>query len=396
MTYLIEALATLLANRLRTVLSLAGLIVGVGAVIAIQILGHSMTGATAGIFQGFSNYTFLVYPNSQNGFSQQQAVSFAEVNRLQSIPNVRLAIPYNQPTLLSRAGHNVDQLVVAPVGAQPEFFSQPVAQGRLISQEEVDSAARVCVLSANGAQQLAPGGSILDMTVRAGPLPCQVVGVLEKPPSGAQNYNFGSDIYLPYTTFERHFLPERKSYQVLVLIADIGQIATTEDAVTSTLRQLKNGKFSYQTFDNFFIAKVFTRLFNALTLIVGVIAAISLVVSGIGIMNILLVSVTERTREIGIRKAIGARRSQVMAQFFFEAAILTFTGCGLGTLAGIAIGWWINTQYIVKISGVIVPVPWLSSVLVATLFAAAITLAFGTYPAYRAAGLDPIEALRCE
>ncbi|HEX8828476.1 MAG TPA: FtsX-like permease family protein, partial [Xanthobacteraceae bacterium] len=100
--------------------------------------------------------------------------------------------------------------------------------------------------------------------------------------------------------------------------------------------------------------------------------------------------------EIGIRKAIGARRAQVMAQFFFEAAILTFTGCGLGTLAGIAIGWWINTQYIVKISGVIVPVPWLSSVLLATLFAAAITLAFGTYPAYRAAGLDPIEALRYE
>lgn len=396
MTYLIEALATLSANRLRTALSLAGLIVGVGAVIAIQILGHSMTGATAGIFQGFSNYTFLVYPNSQNGFSQQQAVSFAEVNRLQSIPNVRLAIPYNQPTLLSRAGHNVAQLAVGPVGAQPEFFSQPVAQGRLISQEEVDGAARVCVLSANGAQQLAPGGSILDATVRAGPLPCHVIGVLEKPPSGAQNYNFGSDIYLPYTTFERHFLPERKSYQVLVLIADIGQIATTEVAVASTLRQLKNGKFSYQTFDNFFIAKVVARLFNALTLIVGVIAAISLVVSGIGIMNILLVSVTERTREIGIRKAIGARRAQVMAQFFFEAAILTFTGCGLGTLAGIAIGWWINTQYIVKISGVIVPVPWLSSVLVATLFAAAITLAFGTYPAYRAAGLDPIEALRSE
>jgi putative ABC transport system permease protein len=395
-TYLIEALTTLSSNRLRTALSLIGLIVGVSAVIAIQILGHSMTGATAGIFQGFSNYTFLVYPNSRNGFSQEQAMSFAEVSQLQSIPNVRLAMPYAQPTLLARAGHNLAQLAVGPTGAQSEFFSQPIAQGRLISQEEVDDAASVCVLSANGAQQLAPGGSILDVTIRAGSVPCRVVGVLEKPPSGAQNYNFGSDIYLPYTTFQRHFLPERKSYQVLVLIADIGQIASTEDAVRSELRQLKNGKFSYQTFDNFFIAKLVAKLFTALTLIVGVIAAISLVVSGIGIMNILLVSVSERTREIGIRKAIGARRGQVMAQFFFEAAILTFTGCGLGTLAGIAIGWWVNTQYIVKISGVIVPVPWLASVLLATLFAAAITLAFGLYPAYRAAGLDPIEALRYE
>jgi putative ABC transport system permease protein len=396
-TYLLEALATLSANRLRTALSLAGLVVGVGAVIAIQILGHAMTGATTGIFQGFSNYTFLVYPNNQNGFSQEQAVSFAEVDQLQSIPNVRLAIPYWQLTLLSRVGHNTAQLVVGPTGAQSEFFSQPVAHGRLISHAEIDDAARVCILSANGAQQLAPdGGSLVGTTVRAGSVECEVVGVLAKPPSGAQNYNFGSDIYLPYTTFERHFLPERRSYEVLVLIADIGQIASTEDAVKGALRQLKNGKFSYQTFDNFFLAKLAARLFDALTLIVGVIAAISLVVSGIGIMNILLVSVTERTREIGIRKAIGARRAQVLAQFFFEAAILTFTGCALGALAGIGIGWWINTQYIVKISGVIVPVPWLSSVLLATLFATAITLAFGTYPAYRAAGLDPIEALRYE
>ncbi len=171
MTYLMEALATLLANRLRTALSLAGLIVGVGAVIAIQILGHAMTGATTGIFQGFSNYTFLVYPNSRNGFSPQQAVSFAEVDQLQSIPNVRLAIAYLQPTLLARAGHNTAQVVVGPTGAQPEFFSQPLAQGRLISQAEVDDGARVCVLSANGAQQLAPAGEILGATIRAGSLP---------------------------------------------------------------------------------------------------------------------------------------------------------------------------------------------------------------------------------
>jgi putative ABC transport system permease protein len=395
-TYLIEALATLSANRLRTILSLGGLVVGVGAVIAIQILGHAMTGATTGIFQGFSNFTFLVYPNNRNGFSDQSAVSFADVERLQAIPNVRLAIPYRQPTVLARAGHNTAQLVVGPTGAQAEFFSQPLAQGRLIAQEEVVDAARVCVLSANAGQKLAPNGSLLGATVRAGSLACRVVGVLEKPPSGAENYNFGSDIYLPYTTFERRFLPARRSSEVLVLVADVGAIAATEDAVKSALRELKHGKFTYQTFDNFYLAKLAARLFDALTLIVGVIAAISLVVSGIGIMNILLVSVTERTREIGIRKAVGARRSQVMAQFFLEAAILTFTGCGLGTLAGIAIGWWINTQYIIKISGVIVPVPWLASVLLATLFAAAITLAFGSYPAYRAAGLDPIEALRYE
>jgi putative ABC transport system permease protein len=395
--YLSESWAALAANRLRSVLSLAGLVVGVGAVIAIQILGAAMTGATTGILQGFSNDTFLVFPNSKNGFDRKSAVSFAEIRTLQSIPNVALAIPFAQRYELVRLGHNTAQLGIGPTGSQSTFYSQPIASGRLISQNEVDDGARVCVITDNAFQKLSPNGvPIVGSIIRAGALSCQVVGVLTKPPSGAQNFNLGSDIYIPYTAFARHYLTDRMTFQILVLVDDVGRISATEDAVKAALHGLKNGKFSYQTFDNFFFAQLVGRFFGALTLIVGVIAAISLVVAGIGIMNILLVSVTERTREIGIRKAVGARRNQVMLQFFLEAALLTFAGCGLGTVAGIAIGWWINTQYIIKLSGVIVPVPWFASVVLATLFAAAITFTFGTYPAYRAAGLDPIDALRYE
>jgi ABC-type antimicrobial peptide transport system permease subunit len=394
--YFREAFGALLGYRLRTLLSLTGLVVGVGAVIAIQILGTAMTGATVGIFQGFSNYTFLLYPNFQNGFSQNAEITFAELAKLQSIPNVALAIPYWQMTQFARFGHNTAQLVVSSVGPQAEFFSQPLAAGRLISPGEIDENARVCIVSDSGAQKLAPGEPLLGATIRVGSLECQVIGVLQKPPSGAQNFDFGSDVYLPYTTFNREYLPFRRVYQVLVLVDDVGRISETEDTVKAALSELKNGKFTYQTFDNFFLAQIVGRLFGTLTLIVGVIAAISLVVSGIGIMNILLVSITERTREIGIRKAIGAHRSQIMMQFFLEAALLTFTGCALGTLLGIGIGWWINSQYIIKISGVIVAVPWLHSVVLATIFAAIVTFAFGTYPAYRAASLKPIEALRYE
>lgn len=397
MIYFNEAFGALMGYRLRTLLSLAGLVVGVGAVIAIQILGNAMTGATTGIFQGFSNYTFIVYPDFKSGASQKAEMTFPEVAALQSIPNVTLAIPYWSLTQFVRFGHNSAQLAVSGVGSQAQFFSQPLAQGRLITPEEIDDYARVCIISDNAAQNLAPNGdSLLGATIRAGPLECQVVGILEKPPSGAQNFNLGSDIYIPYSTFNRQFLPFRRVYQVLVLVNDVGQISQTEAAVTAKLTELKNGKFKYQTFDNFFIAQLVGKLFGTLTMIVGVIAAISLVVSGIGIMNILLVSITERTREIGIRKAIGAHRAQIMLQFFLEAAILTFTGCGLGTVLGIAIGWWVNSQYIIKISGVIVSVPWLQSVLLATVFAAVVTFAFGTYPAYRAAALNPIEALRYE
>jgi putative ABC transport system permease protein len=395
--YVLEALASLGANRLRSVLSLLGLVVGVAAVISIQILGAAMAGATTGILQGLSNYTFLVFPNNQNGFDRKSAVALADIDKLDSIPNVKLAIPYYQMTELTRFGHNTAQLGVSPVGTQAEFFSQPIVQGRLLSEQEVEDSARVCVISDNALTKLSPdGSSLLGTTIRAGSIACQVVGILEKQPSGAQNFNFAADIYLPYTTFERHYLSNREAYQIEVLVDDVDDISSTEDTIKSYLSKAKAGKFTYQTFDNFFLAQLVGKLFGTLTLIVGVIAGISLVVSGIGIMNILLVSITERTREIGVRKAIGARRMQIMFQFFLEAALLTFGGCALGTLFGIAIGWWINTVYIIKISGVIVPVPWLHSVLLATFFATAVTFAFGTYPAYRAAGLDPIEALRYE
>jgi putative ABC transport system permease protein len=395
--YFVEAWAALGANKLRSFLSLIGLIVGVGAVISIQILGHAMSGATSGIFQGLSNYTFLVFPNSQNGFDVKSAIKISDVEGLASIPNVALAIPFQQFYELARLDHNTAQLVVSPTGTQAEFFSQPLAEGRLITQSEIDGEAHACVASNNAATKLSPdGSSIVGRTVRAGRLLCKIVGVLKKAPAGATNFDFGSDLYVPYTTFERLYEAGRTTYEVQVLVSDVNAISQTENTVKARLAAQKNGKYTYQVFDNFLIAQQIDKVFGVLTLIVGVIAAISLVVAGIGIMNILLVSITERTREIGIRKAIGAQRLQILLQFFLESAILTFGGCALGTVLGIGIGYWINTVYIIKISGVIVPVPWVNSVILATVFAAIVTFAFGTYPAYRAAGLDPIEALRYE
>jgi ABC-type antimicrobial peptide transport system permease subunit len=131
-------------------------------------------------------------------------------------------------------------------------------------------------------------------------------------------------------------------------------------------------------------------------MIVALIGAISLVVAGIGIMNIMLVSVAERTREIGVRKAIGARATQILAQFFVESLLLCGTGCAIGLAIGLGIGQAVDQLAIVKLTGYVAPIPWLSSLLVAFGFAIIVTLAFGTYPAYRASRLDPIEALRYE
>jgi putative ABC transport system permease protein len=159
---------------------------------------------------------------------------------------------------------------------------------------------------------------------------------------------------------------------------------------------LKKGRAEYQTFDRKSFSTAVDGIFGALTLVVALIGAVSLVVAGIGILNIMLVSVAERTREIGVRKAIGATRMQILAQFFIEALLLSAIGCGIGLVLGLGIGWAVNRFALVAISGVVAPIPWLRSVLIATGFATVVALGFGTYPAWRAASLDPIEALRYE
>ncbi len=397
LSYLAEAIATLAANRLRTLLAVLGLVVGVGAVIAIQVLGSATAGAMTGVFQGMSNYTFVLYPNSQQGFNLKSGITLKQVASLNTLPGVREAIAYSSVTSTMYLGHNNAQLSLAPVGADPEFYSQPLASGRLISQADISSAARVCVLSDNAFEKLSPDGSdVTGREIRAGNLRCTVVGVLAKPPSGALDFNFAPDVLVPSSTFARQYLRGSKVYQVQVLVTDLDTMTQTENTVKDAVSGFNNNKFTYQTFDSRFIANQLNIFFGVLTTIVGVIGAISLAVAGIGIMNVLLVSITERTREIGVRKAIGARRGQILLQFLLEAALLAFTGCVLGTFAGLGIGWWINHAYIIKISGVIVPIAWVHSVELAVIFGTVVTLAFGTYPAYRAAGLDPIEALRYE
>ncbi len=175
-------------------------------------------------------------------------------------------------------------------------------------------------------------------------------------------------------------------------------MSATEIAVTSSIKRLHGNPkgVQYQTYDKAQFTQGINQIFNVLTLIVALIGAVSLLVAGIGVMNIMLVSVTERTREIGVRKAIGARRGQVLAQFFIEALLLCGLGCAIGMLIGLGIGSVVNHVAIVKLNGTVPPLPWIQSIVTTAIFMIVVTLAFGTYPAFRAASLDPIEALRYE
>ncbi len=152
----------------------------------------------------------------------------------------------------------------------------------------------------------------------------------------------------------------------------------------------------YQTFDKAAFTGGINQIFTAVTIVVGLIGAVSLLVAGIGVMNIMLVSINERTREIGTRKAIGARKGQILIQFFIEAALLSSFGCLVGMALGLITGGTINSLFIVKLTGYTAPLPYAQALAITLTFAAIVTLAFGSYPAYRAASLDPIEALRYE
>ena len=391
-----EALSVLAANRTRTILTMIGLTIGVTAVIAIEVAGAGLAGAVRGTLGGISDNSFTIVPNNRQGDFTRARIKYEDVLKAQrSVANVVTGIPFGANARLVRAGRHRARLQIA-AGVDSRFVVTPVRFGHTLSIEEIADAAHVCVLTDKAYVRLFPdGGDPTGQSARIGDHRYTIVGVLSKP-SGVQ-VNLGrADITVPAPTFARDFARGSFLFGATFYVADVSQLEAAESAMTAWFHTLKKGRVEYQTIDRKTISQGIDGILGAVTFIVAVIGAVSLVVAGIGILNIMLVSVTERTREIGLRKAIGATRTQVLLQFFVEALALAMIGCAIGLVFGVAIGWGVNNFALVKISGIVPAIPWLRSILIATIFATVVTLAFGTYPAWRAATLDPIEALRYE
>jgi putative ABC transport system permease protein len=395
--YFAEAFAVLAANRIRTILTATGLIIGVMAVIAIQVLGAGMAGAITGVLSALSDQTFFVVPNQQQTDFTRAAIRLSDLQRAPSeVPNVVAAIPAGGQSLRAMYGHTSRRVAL---GANPEARyapNLPLRYGRKLDPDDIRFARNVCVLSDQAAEKLKIAGDPTGGSLRVGEHRYTIVGVLGKSNEGILSVLQTVDVAIPYTTYEVEYSRGRAIVFVRVLLQDPSKIAQTESDMVAWLAKIKGGRVEYQTFDRKTLANGIDGIFAVVTLIVALIGAVSLVVAGIGILNIMLVSVAERTREIGLRKAIGATRFQVLLQFFIEALTLSAFGCLVGMLLGIAIGGTINGLLIVKLSGIVAPIPWLRSIAIATGFATVVTLVFGTYPAWRAATLDPIEALRYE
>ncbi|NTU59919.1 MAG: FtsX-like permease family protein [Deltaproteobacteria bacterium] len=403
------AIRALGRNRVRSALTMLGVIIGVGAVIAMVAIGQGATNSVQKQIASMGQNQLMILPGS----SSSGAVMFGAGSVQTLTPVDAAAIARDCPSatavgvvVRTRAQivyQNVNWAPATVQGCNPDFLAVrdwPVVEGAAFTDADVKAAAQVCLVGQTVAENLFADGEPVGKAVRLKGLPFKVVGVLG--PKGANA--FGSDqddvVLLPWTTVKKKLQGSAFANvdQILVGAASPEDLKPLEEEIRTVLavthRLQRNG--SPPLPDDFTIRNM-TELLGAMTATTGVmtallaaIASVSLLVGGIGIMNIMLVSVTERTREIGLRMAVGARSRDVLSQFLVESIVLS----GIGGVLGIALGAGVAlavarfAQWPAVIS--------LSAILVAVLFSGAVGVVFGFYPAWRASRLDPIEALRYE
>ncbi len=403
------ALSSLGANKMRAGLTMLGIIIGVGAVIALVSIGRGASAAITSQIESIGTNLLFVRPGS----TQQGGVRTAEGSAatltvedgqaLQSIPGIVSVAPevdsFGQAVF---QGNNTNARVL---GITPEYQdatnSQP-AEGNFISATNVSARSTVaCIGSAVATTLFTDGSDPVGQMIRINNVPFSVICVMQSK-GGSGVLSVDSQIFVPLTTAQTRLSRGgqfRGGNTVSVLniaITDQSVSQSVTDQIGQVLRERHHitfqDDFTVQSQQD--VLNAATSVTNALTLFLGGVAAISLIVGGIGIMNIMLVSVTERTREIGIRKAVGAKRGDILSQFLTEATVLSMVGGIMGILLG-----WLASMMIGNVqlgTTTIKPTVDIDAVLLAVGFSVAIGLFFGIYPAMRAGSLHPIDALRYE
>ncbi len=401
---------SLLTNKLRSFLTMLGIIIGVGAVVALTGIGQGAQQSITSQITSQGTNLLTVFPGAvnQGGLRQQagtaQTLTMEDASAIadpQNCPDCSLVAPeYARGTASAvYGGQNTTTRVVGVTPTYADVRNLPVQSGSWFGSAEVAAAANVCVLGSTVADTLFQGEDPVGKTIRVNRLAFHVVGVAV-PKGGTGFANPDDAIYVPITTAQRKLFGARGANvsghsvtTIYVQVADKDRMPDAQDEITNLLRE----RHHLTTAENDFAVISQTDLLNTLngvvttlTLFLGSIAGISLLVGGIGIMNIMLVSVTERTREIGIRKAVGARQGDILQQFLIEAVTLS----GSGGLLGLGLGMLV--AQLISLSGSLTSVVTPDGSALALGFALAVGLFFGIYPARRAARLDPIEALRYE
>ncbi|MEI6306781.1 MAG: ABC transporter permease [Deltaproteobacteria bacterium] len=399
------ALRALRTNKMRSFLTMLGIIIGIAAVIAMMAVGSGARQVISQQIASIGSNIILVLPGSttsgglRTGTGGAQTLSSDDVKAIMTeCPSVELAAPTIRTSGLVVYGNMNWSTVI--MGTTPELFDireWGMTSGRSIGQQDVDGAAKVCLLGQTVAENLFGSADPVGKIIRIKKVPFTVIGILERKGQSPQGQDQDDAIFVPLRTAQRNLVRSQIPNTVGAVIVK-GRSAEVLDKAESEIQSLLNQRHrisnskepDYSTRNLSEILAVAEQSSKAMSLLLGAVASISLVVGGIGIMNIMLVSVTERTREIGIRMAIGARRNDILLQFMTEAVLLTMIGGLLGIILG-GIGATVVSRIL----------SWptlisIESITIAFFFSGAVGIFFGFYPAKKAAGLNPIDALRYE
>ena len=399
----ITALDAILANRMRSILTMLGVIIGVASVIALMAIGNGFSQDITGEITSIGTNLVSVFTDFDNS-GGYPALSMDDVDALSNPLNVPAvtevsAVVQGNQTVVAGG----ESMATTVSGATANYLAMnnldSFQLGDGLNQNDVDTSARVAVLGAGVASDLFGSEFPIGDQVRINGVSYEVIGVLEESGGGLAG-NTDDSVFVPITTAQSRLFTDRTRQGEKIVSTITAQAAGPEavdaaiNQITATLRDQHNiiygDEDDFTIFDQSSLLDTVNTVIGSLTAFLGAIAAISLLVGGIGIMNIMLVSVTERTREIGIRKAIGALRRDILIQFILESMVLSL----LGGAIGILLGWGIS-----MLAGMVFDLTMavdLGTIALSASFAAAVGLIFGIYPAWRASNLRPIEALRYE
>lgn len=409
-----QALVTLWSHKFRSFLTVLGVVIGTATVIAV---GSVVTGLQKGMKEQIEQFgtntafvtKFRMGPDRRNRMNQQERqrkpITLEDAIALKGLSSVEAVSPILRPSGRPPTVKSRDAEVQNPDvrGVWASFVNTrdiTISRGRFFTDIEDQSRMEVCIIGSNIAEKLYPGYDPMGKEITIGTKQFRIIGTLEKAKTspmmggpGGGGMNADNWIFIPYQVM--HAMYPAQEDHFITLSARPGQYDRMLDEATETLRRRRNDAYGQQ--DSFFISTpsamldTFNGILGVIAMIVIPIVGVALLVGGIGVMNIMLVSVTERTKEIGVRRAIGARRSNIVSQFLLEAVALT----GLGGLAGIAFGFLISFLLNRLAPAIPSSVP-VYAVALGFSFSVFIGLVFGIYPAFKASRLDPIEALRYE
>jgi len=395
------AIRALSRNKLRSGLTALGIIIGVASVIAMVAVGNGARIRIQSQVAALGQNLLTIFAGSSRSGGVNAGAGSASVITLADVQAIRrevtdvvaLSPEVSTPAQAIANGRNWSTSIV---GESPDYLiirDWKLAAGRMFTEREVRAAARIALIGSETATELFGPLEPLGQTVRIKNIPFVITGVLMSKGAG-MGQNQDDRIIVPYTTVMKRLTGDRYLRSVNVQIGSAERMEAAQQQITSLLRQrhrlAADRSDDFSIFNQKEIADTASSITTVITLLLGAIAGISLLVGGIGIMNIMLVSVTERTREIGIRIAVGARASAIKMQFLIEAITLSIFGGSVGVIAGI------GTSKLISFTGNFKPVVSGGSILLAFGVSVAIGIFFGFYPATRAAALDPIDALRYE